>query len=105
MKDSKVIPDPSLLNSRLCSRLGLEKTTQCPELAWPSVDGVFHRCQQSAWVQGLWGTLRETAPATPPPECCWKALRVENQVQHHAPQTWGGLCSSAPSEPSLQSFI
>ena len=41
MKDSKVIPDPSLLNSRLCSRLGLEKTTQCPELAWPQLTVCF----------------------------------------------------------------
>lgn len=67
VRDSKVIPEPSLLISRLHSRLGYEKTAQCPELAWPSVDGVLYRSHWSAWVQMLWGSPQETTPVIPPP--------------------------------------
>lgn len=38
-KGSKAIPEPSLITSVLCSRLGLQRTIRCPELAWISGDG------------------------------------------------------------------
>lgn len=36
VKESKVIPENFQLVSSLCSRLELETTVWCPELAWPS---------------------------------------------------------------------
>lgn len=86
MRDSKVIPRPSLLMCRLCSRLG-----QCPDLARPSVDGPSAQ-------QGY-------GHSEPPPECSWKALRVQQPSAAPHSSTWGGLRSSAPREPSLQFFI
>ena len=100
-KGSKAIPEPSLITSVLCSRLGLQRTIRCPELAWVSGDGVLPGSHWSAWVQVLLGDK----PSDALPDSSRKAVKVEQQVEYHAGQTWGGPCSSMSSEPILQFFI